>query len=195
MTDREEYKRVAAAAAALLRRQPMVGALDLLEALNWLFPGHRDYWLRRHQAYPFLEDWMQSRRDRRVRVLRCFEEWAQAQGLEPLPQRYLPKTLRAADRELQVTPDGDPALEALYRLGFAKPGAATAVREAQSAASRSAQPPELVAFTVFREEPCQECGRELAKGDLVVMDGMRPVCLACADLDHLVFLPSASTAP
>lgn len=31
-------------------------------------------------------------------------------------------------------------------------------------------------------------------GDLLIMEGPGPVCLVCADLDHLVFLPAGNTA-
>ena len=34
----------------------------------------------------------------------------------------------------------------------------------------------------------------LHEGDLLIMDDAGPLCLACADLDHLVFLPSGETA-
>lgn len=185
-------ERVIAAAEAALRHESAVSAFDVLTRMGWLYPGHVDLWLRRHPSYPHIEAWMQSRRPRRVNVIRHFEAWAQAAGLVRVPQRYLPKTLWDKDQELQITPDGDPAMEALYRTAFARPE--TAAKRSDQAASAEPAKTELVAFTVFREEPCQECGRELVKGDLVVMDGMRPVCLACADLDHLVFLPSGDAA-
>ena len=41
---------------------------------------------------------------------------------------------------------------------------------------------------------CRECGTELAKGRFLRMEGDQPLCLGCADLDHLVFLPRGNTA-
>ena len=49
-------------------------------------------------------------------------------------------------------------------------------------------------FSIIRESKCAECGTELWKGSLLRMEKERPLCLACADLDHLVFLPSGDTA-
>jgi hypothetical protein len=36
--------------------------------------------------------------------------------------------------------------------------------------------------------------RELWKGELLKMEGDRPLCLACTDLDHLTYLPAGDAA-
>ena len=55
--------------------------------------------------------------------------------------------------------------------------------------------PELVVFESVRQEgACSECGAELTQGALLTMEKGRPLCLACADLDELVFLPAGDTA-
>ncbi|MPZ37335.1 MAG: DUF2293 domain-containing protein [Rhizobiales bacterium] len=53
---------------------------------------------------------------------------------------------------------------------------------------------EIVVFSIIRESACTECGAELCKGSLLRVEGERPLCLTCADLDHLVFLPRGDTA-
>jgi hypothetical protein len=53
---------------------------------------------------------------------------------------------------------------------------------------------EIVVFSIIRESTCAECGAELWKGSFLRMEAERPLCLACADLDHLVFLPRGDTA-
>jgi len=53
---------------------------------------------------------------------------------------------------------------------------------------------EIVVFSIVRESKCAECGAELWKGAFLRMEKERPLCLACADLDHLVFLSSGDTA-
>jgi hypothetical protein len=59
----------------------------------------------------------------------------------------------------------------------------------------TAQPPatpsELLVIQPVRDWICAECR---GTGDLLVMDDKGPLCLACADLDHLVFLPSGDAA-
>jgi hypothetical protein len=53
---------------------------------------------------------------------------------------------------------------------------------------------DLVVFSILRESKCAECGKELLSGDLLFMEGERPLCLSCADLDQLVYLPRGDTA-
>jgi hypothetical protein len=57
------------------------------------------------------------------------------------------------------------------------------------------KPADLVVFEkVSAEGKCHECGTELNKGDLLSREKGQPLCLACADLDELVFLPAGDTA-
>ena len=57
-----------------------------------------------------------------------------------------------------------------------------------------ADPRDIVVFWIIRDSACAECGGELGKGRFLRMEGERPLCLACADLDHLVFLARGDTA-
>jgi hypothetical protein len=47
---------------------------------------------------------------------------------------------------------------------------------------------DIVVFSILRESKCAECGEELWKGSLLTMEGGKPHCMNCADLDHLVYL-------
>jgi hypothetical protein len=53
---------------------------------------------------------------------------------------------------------------------------------------------EIVVFWVVRPTRCSECGAELDKGNLLRLEQEKALCMACADLDHLEFLPSGDTA-
>jgi hypothetical protein len=55
-------------------------------------------------------------------------------------------------------------------------------------------PGEIVVFWIIRDSVCEECGEELGKGRFLRLEAERPLCLACADLDHLVFLPRGDAA-
>ncbi len=61
-----------------------------------------------------------------------------------------------------------------------------------------AQPPstgkELVVFQIIRDSQCAECQDELYKGSLLIMEKGKPLCMKCADLDHLAWLPSGDAA-
>ena len=52
-------------------------------------------------------------------------------------------------------------------------------------------PPDLVVVQPVRDWTCAQCQ---GTGDLLIMDDAGPLCLACADMDHLVFLPSGEAA-
>src|SRR5262245_51667359 len=57
------------------------------------------------------------------------------------------------------------------------------------------QPDELKVFISTRESTCGECGENLGSKAWITLVGEKgALCLACADLDHLVFLPSGDAA-
>jgi hypothetical protein len=51
--------------------------------------------------------------------------------------------------------------------------------------------PDLLVIQPVRDWTCAQCR---GTGDLLIMDEPGPLCLACADLDHLVFLPAGDAA-
>jgi hypothetical protein len=53
---------------------------------------------------------------------------------------------------------------------------------------------EIVVFSVLKPSVCSSCEAEIGKGALLRMERERPLCLACADLDHLVYLPAGDAA-
>lgn len=54
---------------------------------------------------------------------------------------------------------------------------------------------DLKVFITAGESACGECGEELGRHAWITLAGERgALCLACADLDHLVFLPSGDAA-
>jgi hypothetical protein len=66
---------------------------------------------------------------------------------------------------------------------------------AAQASSKLSGSGELVVFSILKDSACSECGEELGKGRFLRLEGARPFCLACADLDHLVFLPRGDGDP
>ena len=54
---------------------------------------------------------------------------------------------------------------------------------------------QLKVFISTRESTCGECGEKLGNGAWIMLAEERgALCLACADLEHLVFLPSGDPA-
>jgi hypothetical protein len=58
----------------------------------------------------------------------------------------------------------------------------------------SSKAKDLVVFDIVRQSKCAECGKELLAGDFLFMEAARPLCLTCADLDHLDYLPRGDAA-
>ena len=58
----------------------------------------------------------------------------------------------------------------------------------------SSEGKELLVFDILRESKCADCGKRLPGRDFLFMEGGRPLCLSCADLDHLLYLPRGDTA-
>jgi hypothetical protein len=53
---------------------------------------------------------------------------------------------------------------------------------------------EIVVFWVRRDTQCSECKKELWHGSAITLVNNNPLCLSCADLDHLVFLSRGDAA-
>lgn len=55
--------------------------------------------------------------------------------------------------------------------------------------------PDLKVFISSHDSTCAECGEKLLKSAWIVpVQDRKALCLSCADLDHLVFLPSGDSA-
>ena len=57
------------------------------------------------------------------------------------------------------------------------------------------KPKDLKVFVSKRDSICDECDAELGRGIFITLTKKGfPLCLTCADLDHLVYLPSGDAA-
>ena len=55
--------------------------------------------------------------------------------------------------------------------------------------------PDLTVFITRGDSSCSECGEDLGrKAWITLVEGKGALCLSCADLDHLVFLPAGDAA-
>src|SRR5512136_2910960 len=61
--------------------------------------------------------------------------------------------------------------------------------------SQAKQDTELKIFITTGDSSCSECGEQLGRHAwITLVEGKGALCLACADLDHLAFLPSGDAA-
>jgi hypothetical protein len=62
---------------------------------------------------------------------------------------------------------------------------------AEEATKRRDKARDLVVISALKSWACAECS---GTGNLLTMDDAGPLCLSCADLDHLVYLPAGDPA-
>lgn len=62
---------------------------------------------------------------------------------------------------------------------------------AAESAKRGSKAPDLVVVSPLKSWTCAECS---GSGDFLTMDDAGPLCLSCADLNHLVYLPAGDAA-
>lgn len=61
----------------------------------------------------------------------------------------------------------------------------------QVRAQQQVKPVDLVVISPLKDWTCAGCG---GTGDFLKMEDAGPLCLTCADLDHLIFLPAGDAA-
>lgn len=174
------------AAEQALARQKYVSPLDVLTGMGWVPPGLVTDW--RHGRAPHLEAIAAVSADRLTDALEVFHRWVENRGLSSSEVEYVAAT---RDRQpLRFTAAGDPVLELTYRTHWMP--ADLPERQRDRLTARQSKPPDLVVVQPLASFTCVSCGRTDA--DMLMMEDAGPACLICADLDHLVFLPSGDAA-
>lgn len=180
---RLEQRVVRAAEAALAKRQ-FVTAIDVLVGISWLSPS-RDEW--RQGRVDYLERVTQANLAKLSLAMKLFRGWASRRGLVASETAYL---ARMRDRRpLRFSKTGNADLERAYRTHWVSPALSEAKR--RQLAERQNRPADLVVVSPLRDWTCRECS---GTGDLLIMEGPGPLCLSCADMDHLIYMPSGDTA-
>ncbi|MGH3921792.1 MAG: hypothetical protein ACRDTT_02765 [Pseudonocardiaceae bacterium] len=174
-------QRVTRAAEAALAEQQYVSAIDVLLGLGWLAPSHLDEW--RQGRVQCLEQLVQAGLPKLSNAMQLFRHWAQERGLVPSETSYVARTRDR--RSLRFSVSGATEIERAYRTHWVSPELSAAKRE--RLAERQSRPPDLVVISPLKDWTCTTCS---GTGDLLIMQDAGPVCLRCAGLDHLVFLPS-----
>jgi hypothetical protein len=178
-------RRVAAAAEAMLTRSKSVSPLDVLAQVGWLPWNLIDDWRRGRVDY--LERVAAVQPDRLATGLEHLRRWAAREGLEPNEIAYVAATRDR--RPLRFTAGGDQAAERAWRTHWTRPDLSAAARERET--KRQSTAPDLVVIEPLNEWTCTGCG---GSGSYLFMEGPGPLCLGCADMDHLVFLPAGNAA-
>jgi hypothetical protein len=183
-------ERVEQAAAAVLQASGFVGPLELLMGMRLLSPAHFTNWQK--GIIPTLEAVIQGGPEKLLRSFQLFQLWANDHGLKPVNVPYLRST-PGGEMALRVTTGADSELEAFYQTRYVPKDLSAAKTE--RAAAKMSMPKDIVVFqTVSESVICTECKSVLFNGDFLFMEKGQPLCLNCADLDYLDFLPSGDAA-
>lgn len=185
-------ERIVTAAERALKRDGSVGPLELLRELGFLYWRHFDEWRKGNPIYSPLEKHIQCGTAKLADSYRCFAEWAAAKGLRTVEAEYSRRGISGVEA-LQITVDGDDTREQFFRTHYAS--AELSEKKAERLQKKLTKAPDLVAFiTVADDAKCSDCGTEITSGDFLFLEQQQPLCLCCADLDHLIFLPAGDTA-
>jgi hypothetical protein len=178
-------RRVVAAAEAALAVQGFVSAIDVLTGLGWLPPGNVDRW--RQGRVDCLERVVTASPPKISRAMAALSEWAMARELRPSETAYVARTRDR--RPLRFSLSGDAAIERAYSTHWVSSGLSEARRK--RLAERHSRPPDLVVISPVNDWTCTACA---GTGGLLMMEDAGPLCLRCADMDHLVFVPAGDAA-
>jgi hypothetical protein len=168
--------RVARIAEATLADQRFVRRIDILVGLGWLAQPNVDRWER--GRVDTLDRCVQvdTDTDTVAAALTALRRWAEDCGLKPSEVEY---------QELQFTTGGDPDAERAYRTHWAS------AELSEPVVPRPRRPRDIVVISAHRAWTCASCGET---GDLLLKGKDGALCLDCADLGHLEFLPSGDAA-
>ena len=185
-SDMRLQRRVGRAAEDALAEHEFVSPIDVLCGLGWLHPSNVERW--RRGAPAVLEDVVFIAPARIATAIGLLQAWASERGLQPSEHPY-PAASRTP-RELRFSASGDPELEQAYKTHWLSPD----LNQTQRArlTERAARRPDLVVIEPQKAFTCSVCGAE--QTGLLIMEDPGPVCMACADMDHLVFLARGDTA-
>ena len=182
-------ERVVRAAEAALAHHQYVSAIDVLTGAGLLAPTHVESW--RKGRVDFLERMIQANLKKISQTMAMFRQWALAKGLKPSQTRYV-RRARTGTVDLQFSKSGDPAIEKNYCTHYVSP--ALSERKQQQITEKLSRPVQPVVFKIVRDSECSECGAVLAQGCFLFMEAEQPLCLPCARLDELEYLPAGDAA-
>ena len=173
--------RVERAAEVALAQKKYVSPIDILVGIRWLPQSVLDQW--RQGRLPSLERGIEVNLHKLSTAMHLFRSWAARRGLVPSETAYVARN--RGRQPLRFSVSGQEGVERGYRTHWVSPELSEQKR--QRLAERQSRPPDLAAIVPLNEWTCSHCG---GTGGFLLMEEPGPVCLTCADMDHLVFLPA-----
>jgi hypothetical protein len=182
-------ERVYRAAEAALVRQHYVSLIDVLCGMGLLASSAIDSW--RQGRIDFLESEIQGSPKKISSSISIFLRWAQEKALKPSEIDYV-RPVRSGTVPLQFFNGGDTQTEKIFRTHYVSP--VLSERKQQKLQEKLEKAPQPVVFLNLSGAQCAECGAQIAKDSMLLVEADQPLCLYCARLDGLEFLPAGDTA-
>ncbi|MGY4653743.1 hypothetical protein ACVWWN_007539 [Mycobacterium sp. URHB0021] len=167
--------RVARIAEASLAERRSVRPIDVLVGLGWLAQPNVDRW--EHGRVPSLDRCVGVGSEKVTAAFAALQRWAEDRGLTPSEADY---------HDLEFTADGDSDVERAFRTHWA-----SSTDVADPVVESPRRPRDITVVSPHNAWTCASCGDT---GDLMLTGKAGPLCLDCADLGHLEFLPSGDAA-
>jgi hypothetical protein len=139
----------------------------------------------------FLEREIQGSQSKISLSMAIFRRWALEKGLKPIDTGYV-RHVRSGTVPLQFSITGDPQIEKNYRTHYLSP--MLSERKQQKLQEKLNKAPLPVVFLNLRHAQCSECGAEIEQDAMLLMEAEQPLCLPCARLGGLEFVPSGDAA-
>jgi hypothetical protein len=178
-------ERVTRAAEAALAEHKFVTPIDVLVGIGWLEPRRVDEW--RQGRVEYLEAVVNASLAKISTAMRLFRRWASARSLKPSETEYVSRS--RGRRPLRFSKTGDQAIERAYRTHWVSPELSD--RKRARLVERQSRRPDLVVVSPIKDWTCSECA---GTRGLLIMEDAGPLCMGCAEMDHLVFLAAGDAA-
>ncbi|MGC4051197.1 MAG: DUF2293 domain-containing protein [Paludibaculum sp.] len=183
------HARIILAAQRALADHGYVSPLDIFLGTGLLAPSHVDAW--RKGRLDNLASSMQGSPRKQAFLRQTLAAWAQEHGLIATETHYA-RPARDGRANLQFSIDGNPDDETFFRTHFLSTAMPAKQRQKVTEKLNRVEPPAL--FQILRDSECTECGAEVQSGSLLYLEAQQPLCLACARLDELEYLPAGDAA-
>lgn len=184
-TQKSIEERVLKAAEEALLHHQYVSSIDVFTRMGLLQSVHVEDWKKGRILY--LEKVIQGNLSKITRVMKTFQLWAKQRDLLARETTYLSRS-RGSKRALQFSKSANPYIEKAYRTHYIS--SALSEKKQQKLLEKLQKPSDWIVFLVLRESQCSKCKIEIAKNSFLWIEGNKPLCLVCAGLNHLIYLPS-----
>ncbi|MFD8497245.1 DUF2293 domain-containing protein [Amycolatopsis sp. NPDC059657] len=180
--------RVVTAAEECLARNKFVAPVTVVCSLGWLKSARVEEW--RQGRLRHLDSAIAVDTPKLAEALEHLNEWARQQGLRPSDTAYLAAT--RDHHQLRFTASAEESIERAFQRHWLSPDLTEKRREQLEARQNKA--PDLVVISPLNEWTCASCRMPSAEGEFLYMEDGKPLCLTCADFNHLLFLPAGNAA-